>query len=105
MCSVSNDNLELLPNTNVNVRINSKERLGVLSVPRGAEEAQGGRRYVFVVKSNELGVGRSTRAKREIRVGIADATSYEVVSGVEAGEWVAWQGEVDLRDGTDDIAL
>src|SRR5206468_11146464 len=40
MCSVNNDNLELLPNTNVNVRINSKERLGVLSVPRGAVRSE-----------------------------------------------------------------
>jgi len=44
LCSVNNDKLELLPNTNVNVRINSRERLGVLAVPRGAVEAQGGRR-------------------------------------------------------------
>src|SRR6267378_2303734 len=36
LCSVNNDKLELLPNTNVNVRINSKERLGVLAGPRGA---------------------------------------------------------------------
>jgi HlyD family secretion protein len=105
MCSVNNDNLELLPNTNVNVRINSKERLGVLSVPRGAVEAEGGRRYVFVVKSNQLGVGRSTLEKREIRVGIADATNYEVVSGLEEGEWVALPGDVDLRDGMDVIVL
>jgi len=31
----------------------------VLAVPRGAVEAQGGRRYVFVVKKNQLGVGKS----------------------------------------------
>src|SRR5205823_6175545 len=47
LCAVNNDNLELLPNINVNVRINSRERIGVLSVPRGAVEADGGRRYVF----------------------------------------------------------
>ena len=105
LCSVNNDNLELLPNTNVNVRINSKERLGVLSVPRGAVEAVGGRRYVYVVKSNQLGVGRSTLEKREIRVGIADATNYEVVSGLEEGEWVALPGDVDLRDGMDVIVV
>ena len=105
MCSVNNDNLELLPNTNVNVRINSKERLGVLSVPRGAVEAEGGRRYVYVVRSNQLGVGRSTLEKREIRVGIADATNYEVVSGLEEGELVALPGDVDLRDGMDVIVL
>src|SRR6266481_8588559 len=34
LCSVNNDKLELLPNINVDVRINSRERLGVLAVPR-----------------------------------------------------------------------
>lgn len=104
-CSVNNDKLELLPNTNVNVRINSKERLGVLSVPRGAVEAEGGRRYVFVVKPNGLGVGKSTLEKREIHVGIADATNYEVVSGLQEGELVALPGDVDLRDGMDVVVV
>jgi HlyD family secretion protein len=105
LCSVNNENLELLPNINVNVRINSRERLGVLSVPRGAVEAEGGRRYVYVVKENQLGVGRSTLEKREIHVGIADATNYEVVSGLQEGELVALPGDVDLRDGMDVIVV
>ena len=105
LCSVNNDKLELLPNTNVNVRINARERLGVLSVPRGAVEVEGGRRYVFVVKSSQLGVGKSTLEKREIHVGIADATNYEVVSGLEEGELVALPGDVDLRDGMSVIVV
>jgi HlyD family secretion protein len=105
LCSVNNDKLELLPNTNVNVRINSREHLGVLSVPRGAVAAEGGRRYVYVVKSNQLGVGKSTLEKREIHVGIADATNYEVVSGLQEGELVALPGDVDLRDGMDVIVV
>jgi HlyD family secretion protein len=105
LCAVNNDKLELLPNTNVNVRINSRERLGVLAVPRGAVEAQGGRRYVFVVKEKQLGVGKSTLEKREIHVGIADATSYEVISGLQEGEMVALPGDVDLRDGMDVIVV
>jgi len=105
LCSINNDKLELLPNINVNVRINSRERLGVLSVPRGAVEADGGRRYVFVVKKNQLGVGKSTLEKREIHVGIADATNYEVVSGLQEGELVALPGDVDLRDGMTVIAV
>jgi HlyD family secretion protein len=99
LCAVNNDNLELLPNINVNVRINSRERIGVLSVPRGAVAVEGGRRYVFVVKQNQLGVGKSTLEKREIHVGIADATNYEVVSGLQEGDLVALPGDVDLRDG------
>lgn len=99
LCSVNNDKLDLLPNINVNVRINSRERTGVLSVPRGAVEAEGGRKFVFVVKDNQLGVGKNTLEKREIQVGIADATSYEVVSGLKGNELVALPGDVDFRDG------
>ncbi|MGC1616979.1 MAG: efflux RND transporter periplasmic adaptor subunit [Candidatus Acidiferrum sp.] len=99
LCAVNNDKLELLPNINVNVRINSKEHLNVLAVPRGAVAYENGSRYVYVVKPNQLGVGKSTLEKREIHVGIADATSYEVVSGLEQGEMVALPGDTDLHDG------
>src|SRR5580692_1461945 len=99
LCAVSNDKIELLPNINVNVRINSKERANVLAVPRGAVASEGGRRYVYVVKKNELGVGKSRLEKREIQVGIADATSYEVMGGLQEGEMVALPGDTDLHDG------
>ena len=96
LCSVQNDKLELLPNTNVNVRINSKERLNVLGVTRGAVETENSQRYVFVVKD---GVGQSRLEKRLVQVGIADATNYEVVSGLREGEVVALPGDVDFHDG------
>jgi HlyD family secretion protein len=96
LCSVENDKLELLPSTNVNVRINSKERLNVVAVPRGAVESQAGQKFVFIVKN---GVGKSTLEKRPIQVGIADATNYEVIGGLKEGEVVALPGDVDLKDG------
>jgi HlyD family secretion protein len=99
LCEVNNEKLELLPNINVNVRINSRERIGVLTVPRGAVDAENGRRFVFVVVRNALGVGKATLEKREIHVGIADATNYEVTGGLNEGEMVALPGDVDLRDG------
>jgi len=99
LCEVNNDKLELLPNINVSVRINSHERINVLTVPRGAVEAEGGQRFVFVVLRNALRVGKATLEKREIRVGIADATNYEVLSGLQEGEMVALPGDVDLKDG------
>jgi hypothetical protein len=73
--------------------------LGVLSVPRGAVAAEAGRRFVFVVKDSQLGVGKSKLEKREVHVGIADATNYEIVNGLLEGEMVALPGDVDLRDG------
>ena len=96
LCSVANNNLELLPNINVNVRINLKERMNVVTVPRGAVETEGGKRYVFVVRA---GVGKATLEKREIQVGIADATSFEVLSGLQGTETVALPGDVELREG------
>ena len=98
LCSVDNSKLELLPNTNVNVRINSKERLNVMAIPRGAVERIGARNFVFVVKRG-LGVNKDTLERRAIQVGIADATNYEVVSGLKEGEIVALPGDADFRDG------
>ncbi len=96
LCSVQNDKLELLPNTNVNVRINSKERLNVLGITRGAVDTENSERFVFVVSD---GVGPTRLEKRPIQVGIADATDYEVISGLQEGEVVALPGDVDFHDG------
>ena len=96
LCSVDNEKLELLPNTNVNVRIHSKERVNVVAVSRGAVERESGQSYVFVVISR---VGKTMLEKRPIQVGIADATNFEVMSGLQAGEVVALPGDVDLKDG------
>jgi HlyD family secretion protein len=96
LCSVENEKLELLPNTNVNVRINSRERLNVLAVPRGAVETIAGQSFVFVVNDS---VGKTMLEKRPIRVGIADATNYEVVSGLSTEDTVALPGDADFRDG------
>lgn len=96
LCSVDNDKLLLLPNTNVNVKINMKERMNVVAVPRGAIDTENGRRYVYVVRN---GVGNARLEKQEIQVGIADAISFEVVSGLQENEVVALPGDVDLKDG------
>jgi HlyD family secretion protein len=97
LCTVDNDKLELLPNINVSVRINSKERDNVLAVPRGAVEAEGNQRFVYVVKKGDF--AKTSLEKREIHVGIADSTNYEVTSGLRQGEMVALPGDIDLKDG------
>jgi HlyD family secretion protein len=100
LCAVDNHDLELLPNINVNVSIHSNERTNVLTVPRAAVDAEGGRRFVFVVGKNALSVGGKSRLeRREIHVGIADSTSFEVVSGLQEKEMVALPGDAVLHDG------
>ncbi len=97
LCQVNNDPLKLLPNINVNVRINSRERQGVLAVPRAAVQFDGARRYVYVIQ--DAAFTGSRLEKREIRVGVASAADYEVLSGLQGRERVALPGEVELKDG------
>jgi HlyD family secretion protein len=99
LCSVNNDKLELLPNVNVNVRINSQERSNVLVIPRGTVASESGKRYVYVVKAAEFGVGKKVLEKREIQLGIADSVHYEVLSGLDTKDIVALPGDVELHDG------
>ncbi len=91
LCSVSNDQLDLIPNTTVDVRIHIGERPSVLVVPRGALNIDGSKRFVFVVEDNRL-------HRRDIKVGIANPTMIEVLSGLQQGDVVALPGEVSLKE-------
>jgi HlyD family secretion protein len=91
LCSVSNDQLDLIPNTTVDVRIHISERPSVIVVPRGAIYIDGSKRYVFVVQGDRL-------HRRDITVGIANPTTIEVVSGLQNGDVVALPGEVSLKE-------
>jgi HlyD family secretion protein len=99
LCAVDNAKLELLPNINVSVSIHANERTNVLTVPRAAVDAEGGHRYVFVVGKNPLSVGKSRLERREIQVGIADPTSFEVLGGLRETDMVALPGDAVLHDG------
>jgi hypothetical protein len=68
-------------------------------IPRGTVASENGQRFVFVVKSAGLSVGKSVLEKREIQLGIADAVHYQVLSGLEAKDLIALPGDVDLQDG------
>jgi hypothetical protein len=85
-----------MPNTKVTVRINARERKNVLPGPRGTVETSGGQSFIFVVQN---GVGKTVLERRAIRVGIADATNYEVIGGLDLQDVVALPGDVDFRDG------
>lgn len=94
LCSVDNDKLELLPNVNVEVRIEVRERRGALVVPRAAVRYDNGKHSVFVYGGDKV-------HRREISVGVASATKYEVLAGLKDGDRVALPGDQELRDGMD----
>lgn len=91
-CSVDNAKLELLPNVNVEVRIVVRERPGVLVVPRAAVRTDGPHHFVFALDGDRV-------RRREILVGIASSSRYEVLSGLIEGDRVVLPGDLDLRDG------
>lgn len=92
LCSVSNEDLKLLPNTNVNVRIRTAERENSLTVPRAVVRSEGNNRYVFVVEGDKL-------QRRKITLGISNATTDEVLSGIGEIDRIAMPGNVELEDG------
>lgn len=93
LCSISNKGMELKPNTTVNIRIQLKERKGVLTLPRAAVEIAGLKRYVYLVTD-----GKSLHRK-EIKVGISDDGRFEVTDGLMENDSIALPGDVPLKDG------
>jgi HlyD family secretion protein len=79
---VPNDDVKLLPNTNVSVSIITAERKNVLSVPREAVRQDGDQKYVFVVSDKIL-------HRQNIQTGISNLTRVEVTSGLSPKSLVA----------------
>jgi HlyD family secretion protein len=98
LCSVTNDRLDLLPNTTVDVRIHISERPAALVVPRGAVYIEGDKRFVFRVEESRL-------HRRFIKVGISNPTKIEVLSGLSEGDVVALPGEISLKENLRIIAV
>jgi HlyD family secretion protein len=92
LCSVGNEQGELLPNTNVNVRIRTGERENTLTISRAALRTEGGGHYVLVVDQGRL-------RKRDVKVGISNAKDYEILSGLGENDLVALPGTTELQDG------
>jgi HlyD family secretion protein len=88
---------DLLPNTNVTVRVTTAEHNNVLSVPREALHTQGTVNFVYRVVNNRL-----VRTPVEIAPNaIINLTRAEINGGLKDGDTVALgaTSEVDLADG------
>ena len=92
LCSIDNDKLDLLPNTNVQVKIMVRERRGAVVVPRAAVREDTGGHYVFVLDGNKV-------RRRNISVGIASTSKYEVISGLNVSDRVAEPIDQTLKNG------
>ena len=91
LCSVRNDRAELLPNTNINARIQTARHENALTVLRSAVHTEGARRYVFAVVDGQV-------RKQAVTVGIWNPTDYEILSGLAERDVVAIPGSTQLHE-------
>ncbi len=81
-CDLPNQDLKLLPNTNVNVLITTASHANALVVPREAIHEENGKRFIFEIAGGEL-------HRREVETSISDLTSIEVTRGLQENAQVA----------------
>ena len=74
-CVVDNEDLKLLPNTNVSVAIVTARRVNALTVPREAIHQDEKGQYVFQVVNGEL-------RRRDVKTSLSNLTRVEVTSGL-----------------------
>jgi HlyD family secretion protein len=74
-CVVENNDLKLLPNTNISVAVVIARQQNALTVPREAVHQDANGKFVFQVVSGEL-------QRREVRTSVANLTRIQVTSGL-----------------------
>lgn len=81
-CVVQNDDLKLLPNTNVSVAVITMRQQNALTVPREAIHQDGEGQYVFEVVNGEL-------RRRNVKTSVSNLTRVEVTSGLSDNAVIA----------------
>jgi HlyD family secretion protein len=74
-CVIQNDDLKLLPNTNVNVAVITAREESVVTAPREAIHQDANGQYVFQVVDGEL-------RRRNVKTSVSNLTRVEVTSGL-----------------------
>lgn len=93
-CQVDNADRTLLPNVNVNVKVETARVENALVVPREAIQQEDGKRFVYEINGGEL-------KKREVETATSNLTHIAVTRGIQENAVVAL-GTTDgrsLRDG------
>ncbi len=75
-CVISNEDLKLLPNTNVSVAVVTARQVDALTVPREAIHQDEKGQYVFQVVNGEL-------KRRNVTTSVSNLTRVEVTSGLQ----------------------
>jgi HlyD family secretion protein len=91
VCLIANPDRDLLPGTNVDVRIISQTVPNALTIPKETQRTQNGQSGVFALAGNRL-------AWKKVGFGISNTTRIQV-DGLNEGDAVALSSEKPLQDG------
>jgi len=97
--SVPNTKGQIKPNLTVRVKINDYTNEEAILVPPGViSENSAGQQYVYI--ATEIGEDKLAKAeKRVITTGLSQNNQVEVISGIEAGEFIILEGARRVREG------
>lgn len=90
-CLIANPDRDLLPGTNVDVKIISQTVPNALTIPKEAVHTQGGQSGVYTLVQNRL-------VWKKITSGVSNTTRVQV-EGLNEGDSVALSSEKPLQDG------
>ena len=89
---------DLIPNTNVTVKVTEAQRANVLSIPREALHTDGARNYVYRIVNGRL-------AQTNIVTGVVNLTNVEVVSGLTANDTIVLSAKSSVTELTNGLEV
>ncbi len=89
---------DLIPNTNVTVKVTETQRANVLSIPREALHTDGARNYVYRIINGRL-------AQTNIVTGVVNLTNVEVVSGLTANDTIVLSAKSSVTELTNGLEV
>lgn len=91
---LDNPDDELILGFETKARVSVASVEGVLLIPREACVEENDKTYVYVLKDKKAN-------RKLVETGVKNDDMIEVVSGLEEGEVVVWNDEVEIKDGMD----
>jgi HlyD family secretion protein len=81
LITVDGDDDNLLPDTNVTVRVTTSSEANALTIPREALHVENGKPFVFRVVGDEL-------RRTPVTYGAMNLNQVAILSGINAGDWI-----------------
>ena len=82
LVKIDDDDGQLLPDTNVTVKVTTSTENNALSIPREALHVENGKPFVFRVVGEQL-------RRTSVTYGSMNLNQVAILSGLNAGDWVA----------------